>query len=567
MPQPWWERWPNILEFELAELKKNGIEYDFNTTAFEKGELVLNLAVKINGKPLKLKACFPDLYPLFRFEVYAPDLDLEKHQNPFEKNLCLIGRSSANWNQNEDTLAKFITEQLPKLLESAQDGNENLEEKQGEPFSEYYPSSGGMVLIDSAWHVDSKANQGTIMIGMDRIFGIHRIAVTEIKDSAGGILARSSPAIERIYPEKIEIEWVRSKEPLKIGNAESFFQIVAKEFPAIRQDSWKYYDPRSKTHHNIIGILFPEEVKYKTFEDGWVFILIQKSRQSGGKKKWKYDFHFMKTGRAGIKDMQERVPQLAFLQHKSIGVVGLGSIGAPSVIELAKSGIREIRTLDYDYVDAGTTVRWPLGFSALSVQKTDVLKSFISINFPFTIIAPYNLRIGAVGSKQMEVLEQFLSGVDLIFDASAEIGVHNLLSTLARERGIPYILASATPGAWGGVVARFLEGKPCWYCFEKARTEGKIPIPPEDDSAYGKVQPAGCGSPTFTGTSFDLQEISLAAVRMIVSTLSGSIVENYPDSHWDIAMLALRDKNGIFPPKWDIIKLLSYPECICAKKL
>jgi molybdopterin/thiamine biosynthesis adenylyltransferase len=49
------------------------------------------------------------------------------------------------------------------------------------------------------------------------------------------------------------------------------------------------------------------------------------------------------------------------MQAKRVGVVGLGALGAPVVLELAKNLTGELRILDGDHVDAGTIVRWPVG--------------------------------------------------------------------------------------------------------------------------------------------------------------------------------------------------------------
>src|SRR5579864_9007258 len=59
---------------------------------------VLDLLVDTDDVgPVELRAEFPDFYPYVRPEVYATTLDLERHQNPFGKNLCLLGRRSDVW--------------------------------------------------------------------------------------------------------------------------------------------------------------------------------------------------------------------------------------------------------------------------------------------------------------------------------------------------------------------------------------------------------------------------------------------------------------------------------------
>lgn len=90
----WWERWPHLLSEQLQELEKAGIKYSIVKKDPREGILVLRLDYEYEGHALELEAVFPDLYPFFRFEVKGLNLELPRHQNPFNKNLCLIGRST-----------------------------------------------------------------------------------------------------------------------------------------------------------------------------------------------------------------------------------------------------------------------------------------------------------------------------------------------------------------------------------------------------------------------------------------------------------------------------------------
>ncbi len=563
----WWKKWPERLDFELAELKKNGIGYEFDSEAFERGSVVLRLNHVLGGQAMRLTARFPDLYPYFRFEVDAPELDLSKHQVPFgEKNLCLIGRSTANWNPSEDTLAKFLIEQLPKVLESARGGDEKLEESQGEPASEYYPYAGWMVMIDSAWAIDANVHGGHLTLGMDNARSTRRMAVLRVADVSGNNLVEAGPAIKGLYDkDQFPAKWVRIPEPIKTGDPREFFQNLTSSHPELAQLSWRR-GPGDDKDFALLGVTFPEEVSYKQKGDGWIFILIYREKaKENKKKKWKNHYLFARAGRAGYGDMLQRIPNLAFLADKKIGVVGLGSIGAASAIEFARCGVGELRILDDDYIDPSTIIRWPLGHYYACAHKPEVLQHFISQNYPYTKVSGWKHRIGAPVSREPQtlVLENFLDGLDLVYDATAEVGVHHFLADMAKERNIPFVITSGTSGAWGGLIARFTQekGRACWQCFERARTEGKLPLPPED--AKGSVQPIGCGNPTFTGTNFDLQEVALSGVRLSVSTLSDG---RYPTVTWHAAILSLREIDNLLLPQWKILEIQSYPECSCTKK-
>lgn len=281
-------------------------------------------------------------------------------------------------------------------------------------------------------------------------------------------------------------------------------------------------------------------------------------------------FYFARTGRAGKTDLTARIPEVASISNRKVAVIGLGGVGWASAIELARNGVGELRILDDDIVEPGTTVRWGFGLAAVGRNKVDVLKEFIETNYPYTKVVPYVHRIGNPFDKEkkdLKVLGDVFKEADLIYDATAEVGIQHLLSDLAAENEVPYICVSTRQGAWGGEVARIRPGETpgCWMCLQKSLEDGKIPKPPSDPEKM--LQPAGCASPTFTGTSFDIQEVSLFGVRLAVSTLAEKIAEAYPKADWDVGILSLREnKNELIAPQWKTHILGIHPLCSCQKK-
>lgn len=200
--------------------------------------------------------------------------------------------------------------------------------------------------------------------------------------------------------------------------------------------------------------------------------------------------------------------------------------------------------------------------------KVGWLRHTISCEYPYTQVESLDLRVGAprIGpmkmdgeeASELELLGDALAEADLVIDATAEIGVQHALSSLAWEHGVDYLCLSTTMGGWGGVVARIRPGRTgCWSC-HLIQLEGREP--PEDPS--GSVQPAGCADVTFTGAGFDVQRISLEAVRLATGTLCGQVPDGYPDPHWDVAILRLRDESGRpTPATWEVMPLEPLPTC------
>jgi molybdopterin/thiamine biosynthesis adenylyltransferase len=284
----------------------------------------------------------------------------------------------------------------------------------------------------------------------------------------------------------------------------------------------------------------------------------------------------IKSEPAGERDLYERIPELALLRTKTIAILGLGCLGAPSALSFARAGIGELRLLDSDYVSPGTMCRWPIGLNAAGGGKVKEISRFIRNNYPFTRISTdhypegvgedLRLMIGRCDSEsgydQMTCLLKLVEGADLIYDATAEAGINQLLSDLAREHKIPYIAVSSRAGGWGGHVLRISpdRSKGCYLCYLHALEDGSIPQPPYDPEG-DDLQPVGCGDVTFKAASFDVEEISLAGVRMAVSILCEGKANSYPRISHDIGILSLRRDGETVFPSWETFHLQKHIKC------
>ena len=56
---------------------------------------MLEGAISYEGEEVELRVVYPDSFPFMRPEVFAPGLLLERHQNPVDRNLCLLGALNA----------------------------------------------------------------------------------------------------------------------------------------------------------------------------------------------------------------------------------------------------------------------------------------------------------------------------------------------------------------------------------------------------------------------------------------------------------------------------------------
>jgi molybdopterin/thiamine biosynthesis adenylyltransferase len=517
--KPWWERWPGRLERELAELDSAGISYERDEDSWARGHFRLRVTGQATGGRT-LVADFPATYPYFRFELAAEDIALLHHQDPYEKTLCLFGRASGEWSPSF-TLARVLEERLPLVIEAgnAVDARavNDLEEHQAEPISEYFPyKPGGMLIVDGSWTL-GEARRGQMLLRVDPAAWPVR-GIVEIVRMDGTRLAEAPPELVRSTRTSAELQarWVSLPEaPTGNQPAEVLSSAVSVD-PALRRPIWKQLNGHLV---DIVGIVFPEETGWRQGGSGWLFHVRTKEGPQGAI----VGQHLIRAGRGGVNDLLSRTPRHSGLRDKCVAIVGLGALGAPSALELARAGVGEMHLLDFDYVDPGTSSRWPFGFGVAGLPKTEAVGGFLAAHYPMTKALVWTRRLGQPTSDgtELEMLDRFLDRVDLVYDASAEIGVQQLLSDLAWERSIPYVAVSTTFGARGGLVAslRPYESGGCWLCLQLAIDDGLIEAPPSD--ADGMIQPVGCASPTFTGSGYDTLAIAVSGVRKTVMMLSG----------------------------------------------
>lgn len=222
-----------------------------------------------------------------------------------------------------------------------------------------------------------------------------------------------------------------------------------------------------------------------------------------------------------------------------------------------------------DQVDPGNAPRWPLGFGSAGLVKNGALGNFIHSNWPYTTVRVCPGKIGAPrlsgeGPPEWEALDTLLETADLVVDATAEVGMAYFLSDLTRDKGVPLVVASTTEGGWGGRIVHLgtAPDDPCWMCVLKHIEDQTIPVPPADpDPATGNVHPAGCVTPTFTGTGFDVASISLAATRLIASVLTRGAPGGYPAADWNAAIYEFRDADHAKPGLAQPFVLTRHPGC------
>ena len=561
----WEERHSGRLRWELDALQRAGIEPTIDPDAWKDRRLTLIFDWPLEvGRTLRLKAIFPDSFPHIRPQVLlVPEHNPlpPRHCSPLDGNLCLLGRDTRQWLPSW-TLYQLLSEQLEKTVSDTGE-----QDPQGEPAEYWWNALGdidSVCLIDSAWGL-GEAQQGTLELryvaNTQRIkksgakaasIPIHRAYVSEVCDQDQTVLHRWQgplPSYLAMTKSKVRIPWIRVNETIMPERAlgDQVFQLWKEHGWLRRGQALRRSNSRSIRPFIIIH---PSELGFEQSGIWWIpFILSGHPNtflpdNDRKKRESPVNVRVLRTYRAGPDDIGHRVPAVALLRQKRILIVGIGAVGAPAAIELARNGCATLHLIEHDLVEPGNTVRWPLGATAWGRSKLDALEEFINREYPSTDVQTHDLCLGqpracADGRSEDDVLDSTVSAVDLVIDGSASHGVTTLLAECCKNEGIPLISLFATPTLEGGAVVRHSPEGGCPIGLEHAWYDESILSPPGMGSEGKLTQPPGCSERTFIGAGYDLQELSLQAVRLAVDTLTSEIIE--PSL---IQTLSLVDENG-----------------------
>lgn len=561
----WFERSPERLERELQALDTAGFEYEIKEAARDAGQVILTIKYPDGEDIHRLTVTFPDSFPYFPFQISAPSFPGGRHKDPYTHTLCLFQDAQNTWSTH-DNLAGVLTDQVPQILQAHRDpaGAADIEANEGLRPTGYFPYTSGTVIFTGEWDIPREYDRGTLLIGIDPRGDVNEMvrgAVLEVRNADGHVLAKIDPVIRKRYSNTQSGRWVRLAAPPKTVETGILNEAI-EQWPALDK-------PLFRGGPDIVGLLFPEERDYHELKENWAFVVRRKVKLAGGKRSHHNQAikgYIARADRATRENIQTRTPRLAPLAGKKVLVAGLGAIGSIVAWQLARAGIGRMHVLDADHVELGNSPRWLLGASAVGHHKAHTVGAFLAQEYPFLDIHFFYYRIGSTAPHDPRqgdatVMPEVLEGVDLVLDATAEWSVNLYLSDLARELGIPYIWATGTPGSWGGVVGRSVPGKTegCWHCYQRSLGDDTIRLPAQED--IPDVQPVGCFHPTFTGSGFDMDHVSLMAARMAVATLCAEADDGYPDFEWDVGVLDLWRNGQPIAPKWDTYSLKRHPEC------
>lgn len=517
----WWEWYEGRLDKEVERLKDRGFTTAFDPTTVQGDVVEIAASYRLDGRQYDLRIVFPHLYPYFRPQVFAAGLALPHHQNPFEHNLCLLGRNTECWDPS-DLIADVIAGQLPKLINSeeiARTGGKPEEELQAEPWTEYLAPNPEFRV---AWNPEIDVPEGaTGIVELTYIHGapVFRAYVSRVlNDKERALFAEKESAVP-------DARAVMRIPFLRLGTVPPANQA---DVTAIAQQKLRGFNPYREirkltedTRGTLLALFYPEETGPRKTGTGLVLVLFKRTGNTD-------QVGYIKTYRASGSSLAARLGAYGSIRENRMLLVGFGSLGSAVAVGLCKLGVRELTVIDRDVLEPGNSVRHALGMQYFGMDKPAAAVEALKSAYPYTKIGTVSYRLGEYGREANKRTTEFLAALEtssVIVDCSAERAVQQFLSDEAWRTGKQYFFAEGYPGMLGGFIGNVAPGSgPCYLCFLNALEVGAITAPSVPPNPL--VQPAGCGEPTFVGASFDADTLGAGCVRLIFGTLAKD--GNYP---------------------------------------
>jgi len=152
-------------------------------------------------------------------------------------------------------------------------------------------------------------------------------------------------------------------------------------------------------------------------------------------------------------------PDLATINSKRVGIIGLGSAGSKIGTSLARAGVRDFLLIDYDIFLPENICRHELTWEDVGQHKVDAMTHLLKLIDPGMQIRSRKLMLtGQEASSNVSSSLSQLADCTIIIDATANSDVFNMLSALACQTNRAYIWFEIFEGGIGGLLCRFRPG-------------------------------------------------------------------------------------------------------------
>jgi ThiF family len=472
----WYEALPERLEWELAEFAARGLPAEQYETSG--GRLAIRTELTFEDRPVEISVAFPFDYPDVEPTVYGPPELLPRRQNRRAGNFCLLENPAVDWWPTMSS-AQLVDEDLRWLLEDSAAGPDVVADGEAdmpEPLSQHIEAVEGTVALvpDPFWNMSLDASDGELILH-DAVLNSGQL-ITEVQG-----VGRCDPDLMSAFTAKSGQRHAGRWTAVEAGAVQpypSLEDVLAAALVASPELLAKLKrtlgrDRKRMTANGWVGVTFLEEGPRRGEQRrAWVLLDVQLDRQGEARA-----LRALRAQALTPHERSRRTPELVGLDAATILVIGAGSLGGSIVYELAKAGVGQTDIVDYDHYDVNNAVRQVLEPRWAGTNKALAVSIEARFLNPFVRSEPHALRVGR-GPDDQRALRSLVHDADVVVDATGSGSVGRVLQRECSGAQTTLLLAALTAGSYGGEVAVFRPGGPCFWCFMLGQQDGSIPEPP-----------------------------------------------------------------------------------------
>jgi molybdopterin/thiamine biosynthesis adenylyltransferase/ubiquitin-protein ligase len=553
-PEPWYERDPERLEWELEQFAARGLPAASSlglTDGRYTDNLVVATELPFEGQNILIEVAFPFEYPESPPTVYGPPNLLKRHQQPRDGNFCWSEDPDREWWPGADA-AHLVGENVRWLLEDTEAGDAAVHAREAdmpEPITGLitFDSERVVVVPDPFFEHQLPAAEGTMtLVGTEKRLFLNQAAN----------LGSPDPTLRsRYFKDRPEyggywVELSPTPEPRVFESEDELLALIDAAAPrAFERLARRLKKSKSEPVAACwLGITFLEEGPLRGEQRrNWAFALVSLERAS---QKRSMETK-LRSQALTLTERQRRTPELVGLSDARVLLIGAGSLGSPVAFELVKAGVGRQDIVDPDRVDVNNSVRHVLSPRWAGANKAWATALEAGDLNPFVEVRDHDFTVGA-GPVEAVLLAALIADADVVLDTTGSNSVARILQRYCAAAATPLIVAGLSTGSWGGEVGVFHPGAACFECFVLAQRDKTIPEPHAAPPS-SLVTLIGCSHPAFPGAGFDGAHLAAIVARTVVQVSGAS---SYPAVDFDWAVVNFRDA-----PWWESGRLAKHLEC------
>ena len=175
---------------------------------------------------------------------------------------------------------------------------------------------------------------------------------------------------------------------------------------------------------------------------------------------------------------------LAFLQTRTVGIIGLGSGGSFVAVALAMSGIGKFILIDGDTLESTNVVRHAADARYVGKPKVEAVADLIKQRNPD---AEIKTVVGQI-EDHLDLLPQ----MDVVIAGVDKEAPKFVINQACMQHNRTAIFAGVYErGEGGDVCIIYPDEGPCYACWSEHLREGLSDVAPEEELDYGMIGPDG----------------------------------------------------------------------------